>query len=123
MVIQRTPRPKVTQSDTHKVKTGYDCQNLYITVGRVGNQVIEVFIMMGKSGDCNTCHNAALGVAISEGLQHGVPLSVYVDSLRGIRCPNPLVASKEDRILSCPDAVAKILALYLNESTTDEIPT
>ncbi len=58
-------------------------------------------------------------IAISEGLQHGVPLSVYADSLQGIRCPNPMicVVSKDDRILSCPDAVAKVLALYLPEST------
>lgn len=114
--LNRTPRPKVTQSDTHKVRTGYECENLYITVGRIGNQVIEVFIMMGKSGNCNTCHNAALGIAISEGLQHGVPLQVYVDCLRGIRCPNPLMASKDDKVLSCPDAVAKILALYLDSA-------
>lgn len=117
MVNSRTPRPKVTQSETHKVKTGDGCQNLYITVGKTGGKVIEVFIMMGKSGDCNTCHNAALGISISEGLQHGVPLAVYVDSLGGIRCPNPTMG-KDDKILSCPDAVARILELYLNESTT-----
>ena len=117
MAIQRTPRPKVTQSDTHKIVTGDGCQTLYITVGKVDGKVIEVFITMGKSGECNTCHCAALGIAISNGLQHGVPLSVYTDSLRGIRCPNPMicVASKDDRILSCPDAVAKVLSLYLDD--------
>ena len=120
MVTTRTTRPKVTESDTHKIVTAEGCQTLYVTVGKVAGQVIEVFIMMGKSGECNTCHNAALGIAISEGLQHGVPLGVFVDALRGVRCPNPMIAvkSKADVVLSCPDAVAKVLALYLDESTT-----
>lgn len=107
-------RPKIVQSETYKITTTDECENLYITVGESDGRVIEVFITMGKSGGCNGCHNAALGISISEGLQHGVPLDVYVSALRGIRCPYPRMFPKDDRFLSCPDAVSGILAQYVN---------
>lgn len=119
VVADRELRPKIIHSETHKVTTSEGCNNLYITVGKHEDKVIEVFITMGKSGGCGGCQNAALGISISEGLQHGVPLDVYVSALRGLRCPNPLMFPKEDRILSCPDAVAQILSLYLEGSSVD----
>ena len=112
-MTEKTPRPKLVKSETHKILTG--CEALYITIGLVNGKPIEVFITMGKSGGCSACQNAALGISLSVGLQHGVPLEVYIENLRGVRCPKPLIS--KDHFLSCPDAVSKILSQYVKDNT------
>jgi ribonucleoside-diphosphate reductase alpha chain len=87
---------------------------LYVTVGKVDQHPIEVFITMGKAGACETCQNAALGIVISMALQYNTPLDVLAGNLRGIRCPKPTLGSPEDRVLSCPDAVAGVMFQYVD---------
>lgn len=105
-------RPKITQSDTHRITT--PCGSLYVTVGKVDQRPIEVFITMGKAGACETCQNAALGIVISMALQYNTPLDVLAGNLRGIRCPKPTLGAPEDRVLSCPDAVAGVMFQYVD---------
>jgi ribonucleoside-diphosphate reductase alpha chain len=114
-------RPKITQSETHRIITS--CGSLYVTLGRVNEKPIEVFITMGKSGACETCQNAALGIALSIALQYGTPLDKLAENLRGIRCPKPVLASKEDRVLSCADAVSGILFLYVEKEQEQVVKT
>jgi len=105
-------RPKITQSETHRIVTA--CGSLYVTIGMVDKQPIEVFITMGKAGACEMCQNAALGISLSIALQNGTPLVALAENLRGIRCPKPVLGKPEDRVLSCPDAVAGVMFLYVD---------
>jgi hypothetical protein len=45
-----------------------------------------------------------------------VPLENFVKQLSGIRCPNiAFGGEKGETILSCPDAIARILKQYVKE--------
>lgn len=107
-------RPKVTKGPTIDRKTG--CGDLYVTINTdgVGGPPIEVFARLGKSGGCSYCQNEALSRAISMGLKYGVPLSDYIQQLKGTKCPSPYMWPENERSLSCPDAIAMILEEYLN---------
>ena len=105
-------RPKLVHGETTKIKTG--CGNLYITLNKDGENPIEVFATLGKSGDCTRCQVEALTRCISTGLQYNVPLENFVKQLSGIRCPQPSFSgSKEDSALSCPDAISRVLSQYV----------
>lgn len=98
-----------------KVKTG--CGNLYITVNVNGDRPIEVFARLGKAGGCSNVQNEALTRAISLGLKNDVPIKEIVDELKGLQCPNPSMFPKDERILSCPDGIAKVLERYVKEDS------
>lgn len=69
----------------------------------------EVFAFLGKNGACARCQTEALTRAISLGLRYGIPITAYIQQLKGIQCPNPSTWPEEERTLSCPDAVARAL--------------
>lgn len=99
-------RPKRVTSVTHKVKVG--CGNLYIIIGNDGGAIIEVFLRLGNAGSCQTGLLEALGRSVSIGLQHGVPIQRFIETLREIKCPS-LNWDNGEQIWSCPDALAKVL--------------
>lgn len=105
--MEKKKRPKITKGETHRVTTG--CGNLYVTPSwdDDGN-LIEVFAVLGRAGSCAKCQLEALTRAISLGLKYGIPVSEYINELRGIICPKT-GWDEGVHILSCPDAVAKIL--------------
>ena len=107
-------RPEILNGKTVRMKTG--CGNLYVTVNLNGGKPVEVFARLGKAGGCSNCQNEALARAVSLGLKYGVPVKGYVNELKGLQCPNPNMFPKEDRILSCPDAIAKVLEGYREET-------
>jgi ribonucleoside-diphosphate reductase alpha chain len=113
-MTEKKLRPKLVHGETTKVATG--CGNLYVTVNKDGENPIEVFATLGKSGDCTRCQVEALTRCISTGLQYNVPLENFVKQLSGIRCPNiAFGGEKGETILSCPDAIARILKQYVKE--------
>ena len=105
-------RPKTLDGKTHKENVG--CGSLYITVNTLDGNVFEVFAEMGKSGGCVNSFNEALARTISIGLRAGVDLREYWHTLQNIGCHAP-TWSEGDKICSCPDAIAKVLKLYLKE--------
>ena len=105
-------RPKELKGITHKMSTG--CGSIYVTVNEYNNQVFEVFAKLGKAGGCSACQTEALTRCISVGLRSGVDLSEYHKTLEGIHCSSATFAEGE-QILSCPDAIAKVLKTYLKK--------
>lgn len=104
----KTPRPKELDSKTVRIKTY--CGNMYVTVSEHEGNPFEIFATLGKAGGCMNANMEALTRAITTGLRYGVPLQEYIDELKDIRCPTPVMFPEEDRVLSCADAIAKVLA-------------
>ena len=113
--MEKLARPQIVEGKTIKVVTG--CGNMYVTLNRNDSgKLIEVFAVLGKNGGCSRCQNEALTRAITAGLRHGVPVDEYIKELSGLQCPNPSLWPTQERALSCPDAIAKTLKEYGNES-------
>jgi len=110
-VGEKIVRPKVTKGTTYKVHTG--CGNIYVTPSWSEDYLIEVFATLGKAGACAHAQLEAITRSISLGLKYGVPVEEYIRELRGIMCPNPSF-DIGGRVLSCPDVIAKVLALEVD---------
>ena len=99
-------RPKILKGTTEKIEIG--CGNLYLTLNKdESGKLIETFAVSGKQGTCVRAMCEGLTRCISVGLQHGVPIEVFVKQLKGIRCDKPVLG--QEHILSCMDAMAKLL--------------
>lgn len=113
-------RPKVLDGQTFKMPTG--CGTIYITVNLHDNEPFEVFAKLGKAGGCSACQTEALTRSLSIGLRSGVAPSEYYHTLKGIHCSSATF-SEGEQILSCPDAIAKVLKSYLIEDNNETEPT
>jgi ribonucleoside-diphosphate reductase alpha chain len=105
-------RPKELQGKTFKMPTS--CGSLYVTVNLYNNSVFEIFAKLGKAGGCPACMSEALSRTISIGLRSGVELEEYYKTLIGIHCASSSF-SEGEQILSCPDAISKVLKTFLKE--------
>lgn len=85
------------------------CGKLYITTNYNGDQVVEVFFNLGKSGNCAMSHLAALGKTISIYLQDGGDINRIAKNLLGVKCPKPVFDPEYGLVESCSDAIAQIL--------------
>ncbi len=105
-------RPKQLGGKTHHIETG--CGEIGVTVNPLEGKVFEVFTQTMRPGSCMDCFSEALSRSISIGLRAGVDLSEYYKTLHEIKCNAPTF-SEGIKIHSCPDAIAQVLKLYLEE--------
>lgn len=115
--ISPRPRPKITYGATIKMKTG--CGNLYVTINEDENGICEVFSTLGKAGGCAASQTEAISRLVSLALRSGVSPEPIIEQLKGIRCPNPIWQDGE-KILSCADAIAKAIEIYLSMSKEEK---
>jgi ribonucleoside-diphosphate reductase alpha chain len=118
--ITPRPRPECTTGATHCITTG--CGKLYVTVNKDDLGFCEVFAQMGKTGGCASSHIESLGRLMSLALRSGVKMESIIKQLTGIRCPSPMWGNGK-QVLSCPDAIAKVLALEAGVDHQEEMPT
>ncbi len=95
------------EGKTWKIETA--CGNLFITVNEKDECVNRVFIQLGKAGGCSSSQTQAIAELINVSLKNGKSIKDIVDRLIGIRCHKPT----QDGVLSCADAIGKILSNYL----------
>lgn len=109
------PRPERTYGVTQRGSTG--CGKIYVTINRDDVGICEVFAQMGKGGGCANSQIEATGRLISLALRSGVKVESILKQLMGIRCPSP-VWQNGQMILSCSDAIAKVLNEYSQSGFT-----
>lgn len=114
-------RPKVTRGFTEKVRTG--CGNLYVTVNRDENgNICEVFTNLGRGGGCPS-QSEATARLVSIALRAGVDIKQIIEQLKGIRCHSTLMRKGKDKsieVLSCPDAIGRLLEKGANIKVNKE---
>ena len=93
-----------------RVKTEVGCGNMYVILGHSDGALIELFAVLGKAGGCGACFNEALSRMITLASKYSVPVNEIVAELMGIQCPSPHLVGGDDEALSCPDAIAKVMA-------------
>ena len=100
-------------------------KNVYLTTGEYEDGTLgEIFIKIGKQGEENAVYDMA-AIAISLGLQYGVPLEVFVNKLEHQRMESGGVTSDPDLpiVSSIMDWIAKRLRKdFLSADNLDKRP-
>jgi len=102
----------ICRSCSTRIETG--CGHLFVIIDYHEKKVKRVQANLGKQGSCTRCQNDALSRVISVGLDYGVPLDAFIRELKGHQCEKPKDWPKNNRVLSCPDGVAKALEEVTN---------
>lgn len=113
-------RPQITRGITEKVRVG--CGNLYITVNYDENGICEVFTNVGRAGGCPSQSEATARLT-SIALRSGIDVKELVGQLKGIRCLSTIRQKERDKrinVLSCPDAIARVIEKVMDMKEEDD---
>ena len=109
-------RPHTLRGVTPKINTGHG--TLYPTINMDENgKIVEVFINLGKVGDCTAAFTEAIARLLSTALTWGVDPEVLANQLVGLSCKHTAF-NNGDTISSVPDGVGKAMLEVLGK----EIP-
>ena len=121
--------PKTRASRTFEFSVG-DCKG-FVTVGEYDSDTPgkrgapgEIFVNVSKQGSTLAGIMDAFAIAVSHGLQYGVPLEAYVDAFRGMRFEPAGITDDPDIRLasSLMDYLFRKLALeYLDEERRHDL--
>ena len=103
---------------TYRTKTG--CGNLYVTINEDCGVAVEVFATMGKTGGCADSQIETIGRLISLGLRNKVEIKDFIKQMAGVCC-HSAITTEGHEVLSCSDAIAKVLKKYIDEKSEKEI--
>ena len=104
-------RPRMLQGRSIQMVTG--CGNVYITINEDEHGAFELFNNMGKAGGCASSQCEAIGRLVSLAWRSGIPTESIVKQLIGISC-HQQTGIGQNKILSCSDAIAKAIQIYVN---------
>lgn len=96
-------RPETIDGTTRRRKT--PCGNMYITINKDGNEIVEIFTHLGKPGTCPRAFLEALGRVTSLAIRKGVSSDDIVKTLAGIRCAD----SNNINEYSCPHTLSNAI--------------
>ena len=103
-------RPQTLPGHTHKFSLG--CGNVYIVVCSYEGKPVEVFMYMGKGGECAFAFSESVSRAVSQALRAGVDAEEVAKQQEGIKCPKGMFNGERGEhyfVNSCSDAIAKAL--------------
>ncbi len=115
------PRPERTTGVTEYINTG--CGKLYVTVNKDDLGFCEVFAQMGKTGGCASSQIESAGRLISLALRSGVKIESIIKQISGLRCPSPCWNGNGNQVLSCPDAISKVLTRVAEVEPPESVKT
>ncbi len=115
--IVKKVRPRVLGGLTVKVPTV--CGSMYVQMNWYRGKLFEVFATLGHGGGCASSQSEGITRSVTLGLRCGVPYDDYAKQLQGIRCPSPMPFPKERAILSCPDAIGKVIKEFGGKSAEE----
>ncbi len=108
-------RPHTLYGVTPKINTGHG--TLYQTINMYEEgKIREIFINLGKVGDCTSAFTEAIARLLSTALSCGVDPEVLANQLVGLSCKHTAF-NNGDIITSIPDAVGKAMLEVLGKET------
>lgn len=118
-------RPTRLQGITDMVKltdpTSGHRRSFLVTVNHLNSKPVEVMVISGRAGDEANADSEALGRVVSIALQHGVPASAIVKTLRGIN--GGLYGSYNGRLVgSKADLIAVALDTFQKDMEAAQLP-
>ena len=99
-------RSEILQSKTYKAKCPFG--DVYLTISFEEEKPVEIFIIVGKSGQSLHAKMEAIGRLVSLSLRYNIPVQEIISQLEGIQGENPFFHNG-DKILSLPDFISYIL--------------
>ena len=85
-----------------------------ITINEDNGIPTEIFATMGKTGGCAASQIETIGRLISLGLRHKIETKDFIRQMSGVCCHSAITTDGHE-VLSCADAIAKILKKYIDE--------
>jgi ribonucleoside-diphosphate reductase alpha chain len=118
-------RPARLQGVTDMVKltdpTSGHRRSFLVTVNHLGGRPVEVMVISGRAGDEANADSEALGRVVSIALQHGVPATAIIKTLRGLN--GGLYGSYNGRLVgSKADLIAVALETFAQDMAAQNLP-
>ncbi len=109
-------RPRRVIGVTERIETPVG--TLFVTINSAEGKLYEVFLNIGKAGADVTADAEGYGRLLSMIFKAGLPPQNVIKQLRGIGGSSSIGFGKK-RVRSLPDAIARVLELYLEEMPSE----
>ncbi|HKJ93703.1 MAG TPA: adenosylcobalamin-dependent ribonucleoside-diphosphate reductase, partial [Longimicrobiales bacterium] len=108
--LHKRNRPAALHGVTRRIQSPLG--DLYVTINEDEDaRPFELFATLGKAGGAAMADAEAIGRLVSLALRSGISLAEVHQQLRGISCDRA-VGFGANKVLSIPDAIAQVIAMY-----------